>query len=123
MAALGLAVGGLLVLAMIAVSVRGWRTLPPDARVPIHHGFRGGYGSYLSKTAGLVAWPAAGTFIYGIYAAVFAEGLVTHSGGDGMILIFLPLGLLILLKVQIGAIRVAADTSGPGYPRFTGKPG
>ena len=48
MAAAGLTAGGLLVLAMIVVSVRGWFTLPSDARVPVHHGLRG-YGQYLSE--------------------------------------------------------------------------
>lgn len=65
MAAAGLTVGGLLVFAMIGVSVRGWLTLPSDDRVPVHHGLRG-YGRYLSKTAGLVTWPPAGIVIYGL---------------------------------------------------------
>ena len=111
MAALGLAAGGLLVLAMIALSLRGWRTLPADARVPIRHGFRS-YGNYQSKKAGLVAWPAAGIVIYGLYSGVFVEALSTHSGNGGMFLLPLPVGLLVLTAVQIGAIRAAGRTSG-----------
>jgi hypothetical protein len=113
MAATGLTVGGLLVLAMIAVSVRGWLTLPSDARVPIHHGFRG-YGNYLSKTAGLVTWPAAGIVIYGLYIGVFAEGLSTHYQRTGMFLLFLPAVLAVLITVQIGALRAAGRSSGLG---------
>jgi hypothetical protein len=113
MAALWLAVGGLLVLAMTAVSVRGWLTLPSDARVPIRNGLRG-YGNYRSKTAGLVAWPAAGVVIYGLYSGVFAEASSTHSGNGGMFLLPLPVCLLVLTAVQIGAIRAAARTSGRG---------
>jgi hypothetical protein len=110
MAAAGLTAGGLLVLAMIVVSVRGWLTLPPDARVPVRHGLRG-YGQYLSKTAGLVTWPAAGIVIYGLYAGVFAEDLATHYRGTG-VLLFLPAVLVVLITVQMGAIRAAGKTSG-----------
>jgi hypothetical protein len=113
MAAIGLAVGGLLVLAMIAVSVRGWLTLPSDARVPIRHSLRG-YGKYLSKTAGLVTWPAAGVVIYGLYIGVFAEGMATHYRRTGVPLLFLPAVLVVLITVQIGAIRAAGETSGRG---------
>ena len=113
MAAIGLIVGGLLVLVMIAVSVRGWLTLPSDARVPVHRGLRG-YGNYLPKTAGLVSWPAAGIVIYGLYIGVFAEDLATNYRGTGMPLLFLPVVLVVLITVQIGALRAAGKSSGPG---------
>ena len=109
MAAIGLTVGGLLVLAMIAVSVRGWLTLPSDARVPIHHGLRG-YGTYLSKTAGLVSWPAAGIVIYGLYIGVFAEALATHYRGTGVLFLFQPAVLIVLIIMQIGALRSAGKS-------------
>jgi len=107
---IGLTVGGLLVLAMIAVSARGWLTLPSDARVPIRHGFRG-YGNYLSKPAGLASWPAAGIVIYGLYTGVFAEGLATNSRGTGVPLLFLPVILAVLIIVQVGALRAAGRSS------------
>jgi hypothetical protein len=110
MAAAGLMAGGLLVAAMIVVSVRGWLALPPDARVPVHHGLRG-YGRYLPKAAGLVTWPAAGIVIYGLYAGVVAEDLATHDRGPG-VLLFLPAVLVVLITVQIGAIRAAGKASG-----------
>jgi hypothetical protein len=113
MAAAELTAGGLLVLAMIAVSVRGWLTLPSDARVPVNHGLRG-YGGYLSKTTGLITWPAAGIVIYGLYIGVFVEGLATHYRGTGVSLLFLPAVLIVLIAVQIGALRAAARSSGPG---------
>jgi len=113
MVATGLAAGGLLIVAMIAVSVRGWLTLPSDARVPVRHGLRG-YGNYLSKTAGLVTWSAAGIVIYGLYIGVFAEDLATHYRGTGTPLAFLPVVLVVLVAVQIGAIRAAGRTSGRG---------
>jgi hypothetical protein len=110
MAATGLTVGGLLVLAMIAVSVRGWLALPSDARVPVQHGLRG-YRRYLSKTAGLVTWPAAGVVIYALDIGVFAEDLATHDRSTGAPLLILPTVLAVLLAVQIGAIRAAAKTT------------
>jgi hypothetical protein len=113
MAATGLTVGGLLVLAMIAVSVRGWLTLPSDARVPIHHGIRG-YGNYLSKTAGLLIWPSSGIVIYGLYIVVFAEDLATHYRGTGVPLLILPAVLVVLIAGQIGALRAADKGSGLG---------
>ena len=112
MAAIGLTVGGLLVLAMIALSIRGWLTLPSDARVPVHHGF-GGYGNYLSKTAGLVTWPAAGIVIYGLSIGVFAEDLATHYRGTGAPLLFLPAVLVVLIIVQTGALRAAGKEFRP----------
>jgi hypothetical protein len=111
MVAAGLAGGGLLVLAMIAVSVRGWLTLPADARVPIRHGLRG-YGNYLSKAAGLATWPAAGIIIYGLYIGEAAEDLATHDRGAGVLLLFLPAALVVLITVQIGAIRAAGKAPG-----------
>ena len=108
-----LTLGGLLVLAMIAVSVRGWLTLPSDARVPIRHRF-GGYGGYLSKTAGLVAWPAGGIIVYGLFVGVFVEGLATHYRGTGATLLFMPVVLAVLTTVQVGAIRAAGRSSGRG---------
>jgi hypothetical protein len=113
MAAIGLAAGGLLVLAMIAMSTRGWRTLPPDARVPVQRGLRG-YGTYLSKTAGLVTWPASGIVVYGLYIGVFAEDLATHYRGTEMPLLFLPVVLAVLIRGQMGALRAAATSSRPG---------
>ena len=112
MAATGLAVGGLLVLAMIAVSARGWRTLPSDARVPVQRGLRG-YRTYLSKPAGLVIWPASGIVIYGLYVGVFAEDLATHYRGTGVSLLFLPV-LAGLIGAQMGALRAAAMSSRRG---------
>lgn len=112
MAATGLAVGGLLVLAMIVVSARGWRRLPSEARVPIQRGLRG-YHTYRSKTAGLVTWPAAGIVVYGLSIGVFAEGLATHYRGTGVTLLFLPV-LAVLIRGQMGALRAAATSSRPG---------
>jgi hypothetical protein len=111
MAAAELAVGGLLVLAMIGVSVRGWRTLPPDARIPVRRGLRG-YGGYRSKTYGLLAWPAAGVVIYGLFFVVFAEGLATRYARGGEILVPFLAALFVLIAGQIRAIRAAGRTSG-----------
>jgi hypothetical protein len=110
MAAVMLAVGGLLVIAMVAVSIRGWLTLPAGARVPIQRGLRG-YGSYLPRNAGLIIWPATGAVIYCAYIGVFAEDLATHYQGTGMPLLFLPIVLAVLVTGQMGALRAAGRTS------------
>jgi len=69
-----LVIGGLLVLAMVAVSGRAAVTLAADARIPIHFGSP--EHSYLvSKRAGLVIWPAAGAVLYGVIGGVTGSSL------------------------------------------------
>ena len=53
-----LAIGGVVLLAMIGVSWYGWVTLPADAQVPIHFG--ASYNDFVDKRLGLVVHPAAG---------------------------------------------------------------
>jgi hypothetical protein len=61
-----LAIGGVILLAMIGVSWYGWVTLPADARVPVHFG--AGYNNFVSKPLGLVIHPAAGALVYVLLA-------------------------------------------------------
>ena len=46
-------ISGLLLGAMIGMSRSGARTLPPDARVPLHFGI-GAYNNFASKTTGAI---------------------------------------------------------------------
>jgi len=102
-----LVAGGALLLAMIGVSWYGWITLPPDSRVPIHFG--ADYNNFVSKRLGLVVHPAAGALVYAISA------LAAHSSAKARPVFILPLvifPLVILLTVQVGAIKVARTRSG-----------
>jgi hypothetical protein len=108
----GFVIGGLLVLAMIGVSVRGWLTLPSGTRIPVHHGI-GGYNNYRSKTYGLVAWPVGGVVIYGLYCGISAGLVHPNHGSDGTGLLIIPAVLILVLASQIGAIRAASRGAGP----------
>jgi hypothetical protein len=109
MTAAGLAIGGVLVLAMIGVSTWGARTLPSDVRIPVHSGL-GGYNNFRSKTFGLVSWPLGGLFVYGIYCGITA-GITHPHGSAGPVSIIMPAVLLLLVVSQVGAIRAALRTA------------
>ena len=56
-------ISGLLLGAMIGISWYGARTLPPDARIPLHFGI-GTYNNFASKTTGLIIWPVGGVVVF-----------------------------------------------------------
>jgi hypothetical protein len=99
-----LAIGGVILLAMIGVSWYGWVTLPADARVPVHFG--ASYNNFVSKRLGLVIHPAAGVLVY----VLLALGTHTHHG-KALPLIVIPIVMCLLLAVQAGAIKVARTRS------------
>jgi hypothetical protein len=112
-----LVIGGVVLAAMIAIAAYGWTTLPADARVPVHHGVTS-YNNYVSKTAGLILWPAAGALICAIYIILFAvvahAAKPGHRAGAEAPIIILPLVLVLLAAFQWGAIRVARrNAAGP----------
>jgi len=102
---LSLVISGVLVLAMIGVSLYGARHLPPDVRIPIHYGL-GSYNNFVSRNVGLVMWPAVGVLIFGIFAGVQA-GAVKPNHGGGAAPIIIPIALALVVFAQAGAIRTA----------------
>jgi hypothetical protein len=105
MNAVGLAIGGVFLLAMIGISTWAWRSLPPDVRIPVHAGI-GGYNNYWSKKPALLIWPVTGVVIYGLFFGAF-EGFVPHHGSTGTAVIIVPIVLAVVLVAQAGAIRAA----------------
>ena len=110
-----LVIGGLLVLAMVAVSGRAAVTLAADARIPVHFGSP--EHSYLvSKRAGLVIWPAAGAVLYGVIGGVTGSSLAA-GWVPGVRDVLVPAVLCVVLGFQVGALimarRGAGDTGGP----------
>jgi len=100
-----LVIGGVVVVAMIAVSCYGWVTLPADAQVPIHFG--AGYNNFVPKTFGLILHPVAGVVIFVISIAT------THNPAKASSAVYIfPVVMCVLLIVQIGAIKVARSRSG-----------
>jgi hypothetical protein len=110
--AVSLVVGGLLVLAMVGVSLYGARSLPSDVRIPLHYGL-GTYNNFASKTVGLIIWPVGGAVIYGIFAGIQAGAIKPNHGGGGSGAVILPVVLVVVCGAQVGALRAArSSTSG-----------
>jgi hypothetical protein len=108
-------ISGLLLGEMIGMSWYGARTLPRDARIPLHFGI-GAYNNFASKTTGLIVWPAAGVVICALMAAVSAGAIkANHGGSPRAVLIILPVVLAVTAVAQWGAISLARRnaTSGP----------
>jgi len=105
-----LAVGGVLLLAMIAASGRGAVTLGADARVPIHFGSVE-HCYWASKRVGLVVWPLAGAVVFGGLGGVAASG-VASGWVPGVRVVIVPAVVGVLFGFQVGALVLAAR--GPG---------
>ena len=107
MSSVSFVVGGLLVGVIIGVSLYGSRILPPDARIPLHLG-PGGYGSFASKTIGLIVFPVAGAVIFALLTGIAQHVIKGNHGGSGTTpLIILPVALAVIAATQWGAIAVA----------------
>jgi hypothetical protein len=110
-----LVIGGLLVLAMVAVSGRAAVTLAADARIPIHIG-SAEHCYLVSKRAGLVIWPAVGAVLYAVIGGMTGSNLAS-SWVPGVRDVLLPAVLCVVLGFQVGALilarRGAGDAGGP----------
>jgi hypothetical protein len=96
---------GLVVLAMVGISLWGARVLPPGARVPLHHGI-GGYGNWQPKAIALVTYPVIGAFLCGIvYSTARSEPATA---------IIFPVAMLLMAFGEYRAIVVAIRQSGRG---------
>jgi hypothetical protein len=107
-----LTAGGVLVAAMIGIAVFGWRTLPADARVPIHYGL-GSWDNFSSKTFALILWPVVGLAIYGLFGAFIGSAIKPDHPGARSSLIIMPAVLLLVAVAEWGAIAAARRNSRP----------
>jgi len=96
-------IDGVLLLAMIGVSLYGVTALPPGARMPMHFG-TGGYNRWVSRNVGLTMWPAGGVVIY-VILIVTSRDHGTHSGSGPVVGLTVALG--VILVTEIGAVAVA----------------
>jgi hypothetical protein len=104
-----LAIGGVILLAMIGVSWYGAATLPSDARVPIHFGIS--YNWYVAKRVGLVMHPAVAAVVF-LLTVFTADRNSAHGASSRPLAHVLPVIIMcVLLAVQVGAIRVARRRS------------
>jgi hypothetical protein len=86
--------------AMVAVSVWGWGSVPPGARFPIRFGGYTGFETTLSKKTALVLWPVLG--------GIVVVGAPQVSPTGTALLLGVPV-MAILLLAQINSVRRASS--------------
>jgi hypothetical protein len=96
-----LIIGGVLLLAIIGVSLYGAAALPSGAQVPIHFG-PAGANRWLPKKTGLAIWPALGVIAYVIVLATDHDKGIHGSPATGI-----TVALCVILATQIGSLAVA----------------
>jgi hypothetical protein len=105
-----LAVGGVLLLAMIAVSGYAAVILPGDARIPLHFGSPD-HVVLVGKRAGLVIWPVLGAVLFGVLGGVSASSLAS-GWVPGVRDVLMPAVMCVVLGFQVGALVLAAQDQG-----------
>jgi hypothetical protein len=107
-----LAIGGVLLVAMIAASGYGWVTLPADARVPVHCG-SAERCYWAVKRGGLLIWAAIGVLGYGIVGAIMASNL-TYNWSPAVREVLTPAVMCVALAFQAGALAMAKARTAEG---------
>jgi hypothetical protein len=112
--AIGFAVtGGLLLVWMLVLAWRAWRTLPPGAQVPVHGGL-GGWDKWRPKENALLVWPVVGGLIWlaeaGTAILLAADAAARSNGGLAALPVTLTLPMIILLITEHYALKAARGT-------------
>jgi len=102
-----LVVGVLVLLAMVGISVYGWRKLPPDARVPVHRG-PGGWGNWQPKARALITYPVGGAVVFAIVLTATTRG----KSGKTPLEAIAPLAILAIFFSQYFAVMAAIRNAG-----------
>ncbi len=104
------AVGSVLLVVMLGISVYAAVTLPPGARVPVRLRLSG-YSNWQPKRLALGLW--AGSAVV-VYLAILA--IVVAAGWNGRLwpALILPLAELVLVFNEMGAVRAARSRIGAG---------
>ena len=92
---------------MVGISVYGWRTLPPDARVPLHRG-PGGYGNWQPKARALITYPVGGAVVFAIVLTATTSG----NSGKTPLEVIAPLAILAIFFAQYFAVTAAIRKAG-----------
>jgi hypothetical protein len=116
--AIGFAVvGSLLLVWMLVLTRRAWRTLPPGAQVPVHGGL-GGWDKWRPKESALLVWPVVGGLIWlaeaGTAILLAADAAARSNGGLAALPVTLTLPMIILLVTEHYALKAAHATGGAG---------
>ncbi len=114
-----LAIGGVLLAAMIVAAGYAIRTLPPGAGVPLHAGAPE-YSLWLPKRAGLAAWLGIGAAAFAVAASVTVSGLAS-DWATSVRVVLVPSVMCVVFAAEAAAIitsrrRCAAcqETPAPG---------
>jgi hypothetical protein len=97
-----LAIGGLLLAAMVAAAGYAIRTLPPDAGVPLHAGAPE-YSLWLSKRAGLAAWLGIGAAVFAIAASV-TDSSAAENWATSVRVVLVPSVMCVAFAAEAAAI-------------------
>jgi hypothetical protein len=108
------AVGSVLLVVMLGVSVYAAVTLPHGAQVPVRRGL-GGYSNWQPKRVGLALWSGGAVVVY--VAILVIVGMAGWSNGRLSPAVTLPVAQLVLIFNQMGAVRAARSRSGGGTAR------
>jgi hypothetical protein len=103
------AVGSVLLVVMLGVSVHAAVTLPPGAQVPISRRL-GGYRNWQPKRVGLALWSGGAVVVY--VAILVIVGMAGWSNGRLSPAVTLPVAQLVLIFNQMGAVRAARSGGG-----------
>lgn len=95
-------IGGVLLAGMIAAAGYAIRTLPADARVPLHAGAPE-YSVWLSKRAGLAVWLGIGAAAFAVVASVTVSR-VADNWSPSLRLVLLPSVMCVALAAEAAAI-------------------
>ena len=114
-----LAVGGVLMLAMIAASARGAVRIAADARIGVHCGSVA-HCFFVSKRAGLIIWPAMGAVLFVVLGGIIKSSLAA-GWVPGVRDVLVPAVLLVVFGFQVGALVLAGR--GPGAAAAAGGAG
>ena len=99
--------GVVILLAMVGISLYGWRTLPPDARMPLHRG-PGGYGNCQPKARALITYPVGGAVVFAIVLTATTSG----KSGKTPLEVIAPLAILAIFFAQYFAVMAAIRKAG-----------
>lgn len=97
-----LVIGGVLLAGMAAAAGYAIRTLPADARVPLHAGAPE-YSVWLSRRAGLAVWLGIGVAAFAAVAAL-ADSRAADNWSPSLRLVLLPSVMCVALAAEAAAI-------------------
>lgn len=114
----GLGIGVVFLLGMVAAAGYALRVLPAGARVPLNPGAPE-YSVWLSRWAGLGAWVGIGAVVFAAVSSLTLTG-VSANWSPSFRAMALPAAMLVLLAAEAGAVITARKALDPVPPASAG---